>query len=397
MERPHPGGVVVAAFIFWLSVLFIAYTYLGYPCLMGLIAHVRPRPIHRQPGHAPRLSIVIAARNEAHHIVARLKNLQAQHYPGERIEIIVVSDGSTDSTAQQAQRMAVLDDRIRVLERGKQQGKAASLNEAVAEATGEIVVFTDARQRFAPDALSRLAENFADPAMGAVSGQLVLTHDENGVAAQVSLYWRYEKWIRRAESTGGSMLGATGAIYAIRRKLYRALPAGLLLDDFLVPMRIVLRGQRAGFDERALAYDRSSVHAGQEFRRKVRTLAGNFQAFAVEPALLIPWRNRSTWFQLWSHKLFRLIVPYALVFVLLSSLMADGWFYFLLAGIQVVFYAAAVAAWRLEVQGHTIQWRLVSLAYTFSTLNLAAVLGLWFWLTGIRADRLWQKTDVPTE
>jgi len=188
-------------------------------------------------------------------------------------------------------------------------------------------------QSFEPEALARLAENFTDPRVGAVSGELMFTTGDptevaaggedasaDGVAAQVGLYWKYEKWMRRNEAAVGSMLGATGAIYAIRRVLYQPLPPGTLLDDFLTPMRIVLTGRRAIFEPRARAWDRPAFRAGQEFRRKVRTLAGNYQAFAIAPGLLLPWVNQTTWWQVWSHKMFRLWVPFALVIMSLSSL-----------------------------------------------------------------------------
>jgi cellulose synthase/poly-beta-1,6-N-acetylglucosamine synthase-like glycosyltransferase len=274
-------------------------------------------------------------------------------------------------------------------------GKAVALNAGVAAAQGELIVFADARQRFAVDAIARLAENFADPEVGSASGELMLTRpgnsDRSGVAAEVGLYWRYEKWIRRSESTVGSMLGATGAIYAIRRELWRPLPAGTLLDDFLTPMRIVLGGRRAIFDPRAVAYDEASQRAAQEFRRKARTLAGNFQAFAFEPGLLAPWSNPRTWFQVWNHKLTRLLVPWALLIMAVTSVAAPGVFYTWAVAGQATFYGAAGVGWALERRGGRIPWRPLSLAYTFVTLNAAAAAGLWLWLRGAQAGRIWQR------
>jgi cellulose synthase/poly-beta-1,6-N-acetylglucosamine synthase-like glycosyltransferase len=396
MSGPTPSASL-AVWVFWLALLGIVYVYFGYPLLIALAARLRPRPVNLRPGHRPAITVAVAAYNEAAHVAARIENLLAQDYPAGLFDILVVSDGSTDGTDDILERLAAGQDRLRVLTRRANAGKAAALNDALAAATGELIVFADARQRFAPDVLTRLAENFADPQVGSVSGELILTQGEGSVAAQVGLYWRYEKAIRRAESACGSMLGATGAIYAIRRALWRPLPPGTLLDDFLTPMRIVLRGERAIFDGRARAYDRVSTRAGQEFRRKARTLAGNYQAFAAEPGLLLPWRNPATWFQVCSHKFLRLMVPWALLALLAASLAAPGGFYLLAALAQAAFYGVALAGMSRERAGQPIRWRLAGLAWTFAALNAAAAAGLWIWLRGDAHGRVWKKAYAPPQ
>lgn len=384
-----------AAWLFWLSLLFIVYTYALYPVLIGIAARIRPRPVRRGP-YAPPVSILIAAHNEAANIEARVENLLAQEYPADKIEIIVVSDGSTDGTPERLEALTRAHPRVRTLSLPANQGKASALNAGMEHARGELVVFTDARQRFAADALARLAENFADPAVGSASGELVFADLEDSAirdpqsAISIGLYWRYEIWLRGRESRAGSMLGATGAIYAIRRELYRPLPAGAILDDFLTPMRIVLAGRRAILDGRAICYDRPSSRADQEMRRKVRTLAGNFQAFAIEPGLLLPWRNPSTWWQVSSHKLARLLVPYALIALLAGSFAAHGWLYRLAGAGQMAFYGLAAAGWFIERAGRPLR-REISFAYTFTTLNMAAVLGFAAWLRGHGTGTIWRK------
>lgn len=387
-----------ASCLFWLALAFILYTYGVYPLLMALWARLRPRPVARRAGFRPSLSIIVAAHNEAPVIARRIDNLLSQDYPRDLLEVIAVSDGSTDATADVLRQAltpgsAAPDSlpapRLRLIILPENQGKAAALNAAVAAASGELIVFTDARQCFAPDAVVRLAENFADPAVGSASGELMLAAD-GGVATQVGLYWKYEKWIRHSESDAGSMLGATGAIYAIRRALWRPLPPGTLLDDFLVPKRIVLAGYRSILDGRAVAWDQAEDEAAREFRRKVRTLAGNFQSFALEPGMLFPWRNPATWFQVWSHKVFRLLVPYALMLLFVTSLLSPGPFYTLAAGCQGAFYAAALTGHFLERLGHKIRSRTVSLAYTFTVLNAAAAAGLFVWLQRRSARQLWR-------
>ena len=379
----------LAASLFWIAGFFVLYTYVLYPLLVALLARLCPRGVARAPIQ-PSLSVVIAAHNEAANIEARVDDLLAQKYPPGRVGIIVASDGSTDATNEILARLAGLHPALRPILLDVNRGKAAALNAAVAAATGDIIVFADARQRFAPGVLARLAENFADPAVGSVSGELVLTDAASGVAANVGLYWRYELFLRRCESEFGSMLGATGAIYAIRRSLYRPLPEGALLDDFLTPMRIVLAGRRAILDGRALAFDRASSQGRQELRRKVRTLAGNFQAFAIEPAMLLPWRNRATWWQIWSHKLFRLLVPWALIVLLLAPLFAASPFYLSLAALQALFYLFALAGWIADRRGRAAG-RLAGFAYTFTMLNAAAIAGLWAWATARGGRRIWRK------
>ena len=379
----------LAASLFWIAGFFVLYTYVLYPLLVALLARLCPRGVARAPIQ-PSLSVVIAAHNEAANIEARVDDLLAQKYPPGRVGIIVASDGSTDATNEILARLAGLHPALRPILLDVNRGKAAALNAAVAAATGDIIVFADARQRFAPGVLARLAENFADPAGGSVSGELVRTDAASGVAANVGLYWRYELFLRRCESEFGSMLGATGAIYAIRRSLYRPLPEGALLDDFLTPMRIVLAGRRAILDGRALAFDRASSQGRQELRRKVRTLAGNFQAFAIEPAMLLPWRNRATWWQIWSHKLFRLLVPWALIVLLLAPLFAASPFYLSLAALQALFYLFALAGWIADRRGRAAG-RLAGFAYTFTMLNAAAIAGLWAWATARGGRRIWRK------
>jgi len=360
--------------VFWVSALTVVYVYAGYPVLLAIWARLRPRPEPRTADSAtvlPTLSIVIAARNEAARLPARIENLLALDYPADRRQIIVVSDGSTDDTMAVLARYGSLVDAVAAAP----GGKAASLNAAIPRATGEILIFADARQMFAPDALRELVAPFADPAIGGVTGAMVLDCEASEVAGRrvgterrrvpgdrriredrgpgrrtddrdrrgrlvstigdgVGLYWRYEKQLRRLESTVGSTLGATGAIYAPRRALYRPLPNDTILDDVLTPMRAVLAGYRVVFSEHAFAFDRAAIDADAEQRRKVRTLAGNVQILGQEPRLLVPFVN-PVWLQYVSHKIGRLLVPYALIGVFAASVTLAG---------QHVFYTLALFA-----------------------------------------------------
>jgi cellulose synthase/poly-beta-1,6-N-acetylglucosamine synthase-like glycosyltransferase len=339
--------------LFWLSVGVVAYVYAGYPLMLRAWAALASRPVRKcaSPGDRryPSVSVVIAARNEAARLPRRLRNLLEQNYPGP-LEIIVASDGSTDHP-----EIAVAPYRsVRLIELPA-AGKAVALNQGVAAARGEIVVFADARQQFSPDAIRALVENFDDPEVGCVTGELRLDCEierdgsEPGIGEGVGLYWRYEKWLRRVESEIWSTLGATGAIYALRRSLWQPLPAGTLLDDVLAPMRVVLAGRRTVFEPRARAFDRAAPTASVEQRRKVRTLAGNYQILGLEPRLLLPFRN-PVWLQYASHKIARLLVPWALLGVLLTSaaLSFSGWIYLVALILQLGFYALAAIGWWLD-------------------------------------------------
>jgi len=241
---------------------------------------------------------------------------------------------------------------VRLIERPA-EGKAAALNAGVSAARHEVLVFADARQRFARGALKALVASFADPAVGVVSGELVLDCEagptESAAADGVGAYWRYEKWIRARETAVGSMLGATGAIYAMRRTAWRPLPPGTILDDVLAPMRAVLAGWRAVFEPAARAFDVAAPDTRAEQRRKTRTLAGNWQVLALEPRLLVPLAN-PVWIQYVSHKLGRLLVPFAMIAIVVSSAaLASGSLVAQLAVLaQVVFYGLAAWGARLE-------------------------------------------------
>jgi biofilm PGA synthesis N-glycosyltransferase PgaC len=340
--------------LFWTSAIVVGYVYVGYPLLIAALARLAartPRKVAFADDEWPSISIVIAAHNEAARLPGRIRNLLAADYPGER-EIIVVSDGSDDGTVAVLNQFSQYSRRVRAVEvpRG---GKPLALNAGVAAASGEVLVFADARQRYAPDALRELIANFSDPEVGGATGELVLDCEHGDAASTVGdglgLYWKYEKWQRRNESRVWSTLGATGAIYALRRSLWRDLPAETLLDDVLEPMRAVLAGYRIVFDDLAIAYDRAAADASVESRRKKRTLAGNYQILAQEPRLLVPGIN-PVWLQYMSHKVGRLLVPWALVGLLAASvaLADDGWIYTTALVLQLAFYGLAGAGAWLE-------------------------------------------------
>src|SRR5581483_9865759 len=308
---------------FWFGTALVTYAYLGYPLLLWLWNRVASEARATAP-YTGTVSLVLAVHNEEGRLAARLRELidllQSSGLTG---EVIVVSDGSTDGSAALARSFA--GDGVQVIEVLENVGKAAAISQACAQAVGEVIVFADVRQRWDAQALNHLLSNFADARVGAVSGDLVLEQSP-GVLAGVGLYWRYEKWLRKQESRARAMVGVTGAISAVRRALFRPIPPGTLLDDVYWPLQVAMQGFRVIHDERAVAYDRLPDKAADEFRRKVRTLSGNFQLMQRLPTALVPWRN-PIWLQYVSHKLLRLAVPWALLGMLAASAMLPGWFY----------------------------------------------------------------------
>lgn len=371
--------------LFWISVAAILYTYLGYPIAVWLLGRVRNREILKAD-ITPRVSVVIACHNEETNVAARLKNLGECDYPSDLIEFVIVSDGSTDCTSEIALRHA--SDRVRVLAYNERKGKASALNVGVEIATGDIIVFADARQSFEPAAIKELVANFADPGVGAVSGELLL--DGSGgssVGDGVGLYWKYEKWIRKSESRAGSMIGATGAIFAIRRELWRPLPESTILDDVYTPMQIALGGRRVVFEEKARARDKAVESSGREFARKVRTLTGNYQLCQLMPRLLIP--NSALVFRFYSHKLMRLVAPIFFLLLLAASVMLavrppanTGLIYQAALAAQSLFYGSVLVGACLLKRNRRV--RVLSFAYVFSLMNAAALVGLLYFVMGKR-------------
>ncbi|MBI3932747.1 MAG: glycosyltransferase [Acidobacteria bacterium] len=385
--RPRPRAAVVA---FWTAALLLAYTHLGYPLLIRVWAALRPRPA-RRGAHVPDVSLLIVARDESGRIDARLGNVFALDYPPSRLEVVLASDGSTDGTVERARVWERAG--VRVVAYPAARGKPSVLDDLVPQCRGEIVVLADARQRFDERALRALVAPFADPDVGAVSGELVLTRDgrPGAVGEGVGMYWRMEKAIRYAESVVDSSVGATGAIYALRRDLYEPIPADTLLDDVLIPLRLVRRGWRVVFEPGARAFDRAPTSAAEELARKARTIAGNFQLFAREAWLLDPLRNR-LWLQTVSHKALRLLTPGLLAVTLLATLcLAGDVFYGSLLAAQAFFYAAAAAGHVAGGAGRATPF--LSVPYVVCLLAWATVVGFFRFLTG-RQPVTWAKPSL---
>jgi cellulose synthase/poly-beta-1,6-N-acetylglucosamine synthase-like glycosyltransferase len=320
---------------FLVFALGAVYVIAGYPVLLAWLARRNPRPVKAAPGYRTPVSILVAVYNGGAYLAAKLDSLLDSDYPNELLEIVVASDGSTDETAAIARRYGHRGVRLLELPRG---GKPAALNAAMDVASHPILLFTDVRQTLDRSSISNLVACFADASVGAASGYLVI---RGGTAEEdnVGLYWRYERWIRTNLSALDSIFGATGAFYAMRRELVRKMPADLLLDDMFLPLGAFFQGYRLILEEKARIYDfPTGVEA--EFRRKVRTLAGNYQLFGLYPELFTA-RNRMLLHFL-SYKFGRLLLAWFFVGALIASFFLPSPFREAALLAQALFYGLAV-------------------------------------------------------
>jgi poly-beta-1,6-N-acetyl-D-glucosamine synthase len=389
----YPTYAIFAKLFILGCMALIAYTYVGYPILLDLMARSYGRSV-KKGGVTPSVSVILAAFNEEKVIREKINNLLALDYPEDRLEILIGSDGSDDKTAEIVQSFN--NARVQLFDFHERQGKVSVLNRIIPRATGDVLVFTDASEMFDPQAIRHLVSNFADPKVGAVSGQLMMTsEDSNGSSQGVSAYWKYEKFLRARESRLYSMLGATGAIYALRRSLYESPPANTILDDVAIPMAALRQGYRVVFEPEALAFEKATDKARDEFKRKVRTLTGNFQEYFHLERFL----DKNTifvLFQVFSHKILRLVAPFAMLALLFATIFTSGRMPSMLLAAQLVFYSLAFIG--LLRSGGRV--KLFSIPYMFCVMNFAALVGAFRYFFSERAIAggkavLWEKTKEP--
>jgi glycosyltransferase involved in cell wall biosynthesis len=356
--------------LFWLAGCLVGYTYVGFPALVLVRAGLRPRP-HRCAPVTPSVSVVVAARNEAAVIATKVDNLLGLDYPADRLDVVVASDGSEDATVAAALERG--DERVRVLDLPR-VGKANALNAAVAWAGGQVLVFTDANSLLSRRALRALVAPFADPEVGGVAGDQ--RYIRGGRAAAVARgerrYWQLDRALKRAESRGGNVISATGAIYAIRRELFRRTPPGVT-DDFAVSTAVICAGRRLVFAAGAVAYEPVGVSAGVEFERKVRVMTRGLNAVLLRRELLDPRRHGFYALQLFSHKVLRRLMAAPLVVMMATGarLARRGSAYRLVAlaeGALLGLGAAGLAARRRARAA-----RLLALPAYFCLVNLASL------------------------
>ena len=370
---PELVGIVM----FWTGILQCAWTFGLYPASIYLLARFHPQNhITLSSEEKFSVTVLIAAHNEEDRIRDRIKNILQCEYPESLLDILVVSDGSSDFTAQVVKSLAL--DRVAILERRNKSGKPACLNMAAAKATGDLLLFADARQTFAADAIKKLVRHFNDSSVVAVSGQLFPHGSIGGAAKGIDFYWKLEKSLRNAEAKYDSCIGCTGAIYAMRRESYSPIPQDTLLDDVIIPMQAVTGGRRVLFDAEARAYDPQRLDVKREKYRKARTLAGNFQMLFRYPEWLLPWKSR-LWWKLASHKYSRLFTPVSLVTILAGNLiLKDVPFYFFALCAQVSLYLLAIVG----IAFRNLRSPLFSVPAGFLFLSWMIVWGFVYYISG---------------
>jgi cellulose synthase/poly-beta-1,6-N-acetylglucosamine synthase-like glycosyltransferase len=379
-----------AEVILGLSLLLVGYCYLIYPIAIWICSRLfgrRPDAPMLADDDLPAVTLLIAAHNEERWIGARIENALAQDYPSHKLEVVVASDGSRDATVAIASGFT--GSPVRVLDFRENRGKATTLNAAISEARGDIVVFSDANTFFERGALRSLVRWFADPSIGTVCGKLVLTDPARGRNVD-SLYWRYETFMKTCESRLGALLGANGAIYGLRKYDYVPIPASTLVDDFVIPLVARLKnGKAVIYDSDAVAWEETPPEIADEFRRRSRIGAGGFQAMLSLWRLMLPARGWVA-FSFLSHKVLRWLCPFFLILALAANLFClDVPVYAGIFVAQLAFYVVAAVGAVLPAGG--LFGKLVRLPTMFTSMNLALLVGFWNWIS--RQQRgVWQRT-----
>jgi len=355
-------------FIFWFSLAAMLYVYSGYPILLAVISGFfrRKQP---QPGYAPFLSILIAAYNEESGIRRKLEQTLALDYPADKLEIIVLSDGSTDRTDEIVRSFA--DPRVQLLHVSGRKGKTNAQNEGVKIARGEVLIFSDATTIYHPQALLHLASNYADPKVGAASGRYQYFDPEGKSPTGLGTvaFWNYENAIKMFQSRIRTISGCCGCIYSVRRDAYTPL-APEVISDLVQPLHVIRKGYRVVFEDRALAYEETTQSTSEEFSMRVRVVTRGIRGLLSVSELLLPWKFGWVSFQLWSHKALRWLVPFFLILFLASNLFL--WrrpFYQWTLAAQLIFYGSTLLSLLFPLQR---VWKPLGIPLYFCTLNAAA-------------------------
>ena len=395
-----PAGSVFAAILFWVCVGGIVYTYAGYPAVVFLLARLKPKARAPAPT-TPSVTLLIAAYNEEREIEGKIRNCLELEYPKDLLQILIVTDGSTDGTPGIVEKYAGAD--IELLHEPGRRGKMAAINRAMPFVRGEVIVFSDANNHYLPDTLRQLAAPFSDPQVGAASGAKVIEKGDGSLGASEGAYWKYESFIKKQESRLGSCTSAAGEILAIRKALYIPPPDHVINDDFFIAMQVLRQGFRLVYVPEAKSIERVSPTAQDEIVRRTRINAGRYQAIAMAGRVL-PFNRPLLVWQVISHKFLRPIVPLLMLGAGLSNLSAvilpppsnsllllGAPFGTILLVLQALFYALAFIGGRFPKQGE--HGKLVNLLYLPTFLmnsNLAAFKGFIRFLRGGQSH-LWER------
>jgi cellulose synthase/poly-beta-1,6-N-acetylglucosamine synthase-like glycosyltransferase len=366
-------GVVSAARVaFWLAAFLLFYVYAGYPLLLAFVGLFVRRP-RAEAGYTPKISILIAAYNEEEAIARKIQQTLALEYPHAKLEVLVLSDCSTDRTDEIVSTFP--DSRVRLVKMPERRGKTYAQNHGVKEATGEVIIFSDATAIYHPKALLYLACNYQDRSVGAVSGRY--QYFDPGQQSPTGLgsvaFWNYENLIKKMQSRIRTITGCCGCIYSVRKVAYTELPADII-SDLVQPLQAIKKGYRVLFEDRALAYEETTQSTGEEFSMRVRVVTRAMRGLLSVSDLLMPWKFAWPAFQLWSHKIMRWMVPLFLIVLLAANtLLIDSRLYRFTLAAQLFFYAAALLNMLLPLHR---QWKPLGIPLFFCTLNAAALVSM---------------------
>ena len=372
--------------LFWLCLGLVVYTYVGYPLLIGLWSRLRPNPI-QQGEICPTISMIIAAYNEEEVILSKIKNTLALSYPGDRLEIIIVTDGSTDRTSEIAQTFERAG--MRVLHQPERQGKTAALNRAVPYASGEILFFSDANTFYSHNVIQKMVRNFHDASVGGVSGRKVILQESDRSTTQgETAFWGYEASLKYSESQVNSIVTADGEIFAMRRALFTPIPTQIVHDDMYLTLTMIEQGYRVVYEPEASSAEYPSKTSGDEFYLKVRYASGGYQICSIFKRILVFPRTIFA-FEFISHKIFRWIAPFFLVSLLISSALIPMIFYRSVFWMQILFYTMGILGWTLQ---RTRKSKIFYFPHYFCMGNAAALYGFFrYFIFG--QSTLWRKAQ----
>lgn len=369
---------------FWLCIGVLAYVYVGYPLLMHLVSRVFPKPVAAAEIE-PKVTVLITAFNEENDIRAKLENTLSVEYPADKLEIIVASDGSTDGTDEIVKTFA--DRGVILFRQEGRVGKTTTQNNAVQQATGDIILFSDATTLYTTDVFHRILPHFADETVGCVAGRLIYVDDASTIVGSgAKSYWNYETFIKTAESTACSLIGASGCLYAVRRSAYEPMYAEAC-SDFLICTNLYRNGLRSIFAHDAVCYEHTNSRSDDELSMRVRVISQTFTDLWRNRDMMNPLKSGFFAVQLISHKVLRYAVPFLLFALLVTNaaLASQSNFYLATFAIQVLFYLLAFAGWIMERAGHRLS--VLAMPLYFVLANLASAVAFYKFLRGERYAR----------
>lgn len=383
--------------VFWISCLLVFYNYAGYAIIIFLWNKLRkPRHTIAPDDYFPTVSFIVAAYNEEDCIERKILNSLEQVYPREKIELIFITDGSTDCTPQIIQSY----ESIKLLHSGARNGKTAALNRAVQSAQGEILIFSDANTVLNNDACLQIAKHYFNKSVGGVAGEkkVLATNDVNDATNSEGFYWKYESFLKRLDSEFHTVVGAAGELFSVRKSLYEPVPSKVILDDFIISMRIAEQGFRIIYEPNAFAMELPSFSISDEKKRKVRISAGGFQSIAMLPGALVFWKHFKLSFLYISHRVLRWTVsPLCLVIALASSFIlavfGGNLFYQVCFAAQIVFYTSALCYRLFPRLSRKVAF--IKLCYYFTFMNVSVFQGFFKFIQN-KQSAAWDKAKRGT-